>query len=83
MGLGGYIFNDKNGLVSRTGLQLTYAYHIWFDQTQLSFGLSGSVFQFRINDEELTFYDESEPLVVSGDLEKPFMSRMRILEFIY
>lgn len=70
VGLGAYIFNDKNGLVSRTGLQLTYAYHIWFDETQLSFGLSGSLFQFRLNDAELTFYDEREPLVVSGDLRK-------------
>ena len=70
VGLGGYIFNDKNGLVSRTGLQFTYAYHIWFEETQLSFGLSGSFFQFRLNDADLTFYDESEPLVVSGDLRK-------------
>jgi len=70
VGLGGYIFNDKNGLVTRTGLQFTYAYHIWFDQTQLSFGLSGSLFQFRVDDEALTFYDEREPLVVSGDLRK-------------
>ena len=57
VGLGGYIFNDKNGLVQRTGLQLTYAYHIWLDQTQLSFGLSGSFFQFKLDDAELTFYD--------------------------
>jgi type IX secretion system PorP/SprF family membrane protein len=69
VGIGGYIFNDKNGLVNRTGIQLTYAYHIWLRETQLSFGLSGSTFQFRVNDEELTFYDQREPLL-TGDLRK-------------
>lgn len=69
VGVGGYVFDDRNGLVGRTGFQLTYAYHIWLDETQLSFGLSGTAFQFRINDEKLTFYDQSEPLL-SGDLRK-------------
>ena len=69
VGVGGYVFDDRNGLVSRTGFQLTYAYHIWLDETQLSFGLSGTAFQFRINDEKLKFYDQSEPLL-SGDLRK-------------
>jgi len=69
VGVGGYVFDDRNGLVSRTGFQLTYAYHIWMNKTQLSFGLSGTAFQFRINDDELTFFDQSEPLL-NGDLRK-------------
>ena len=69
VGVGGYIFNDRNGFVNRTGIQLTYAYHIWLEETQLSFGLSGSAFQFRINDAELTFFDPREPLL-SGGLRK-------------
>jgi len=69
LGVGGFVFDDRNGMVSRTGFQLTYAYHIWMDETQLSFGLSGTAFQFRINDEKLTFFDQSEPLL-SGDLRK-------------
>lgn len=69
VGVGGYIFNDRNGLVTRTGIQLTYAYHIWLEETQLSFGLSGSAFQFRVNDAELTFFDQREPLL-SGGLRK-------------
>jgi len=28
MGVGGYIFNDKFGPISQTGLQLSYAYHL-------------------------------------------------------
>src|SRR5512137_1458750 len=27
VGLGGYIFNDNNGIMKRTGLQAIYAYH--------------------------------------------------------
>lgn len=69
VGIGAYVFDDRNGLVSRTGFQFTYAYHIWLDETQLSFGLSGTAFQFRINAEELTFYDKREPLL-SDDLRK-------------
>ena len=69
VGVGGYIFDDRNGLVSRTGFQLTYAYHIWMEETQLSFGLSGTAFQFRINDEGLTFFEPEEPLL-NGDLRK-------------
>jgi len=69
VGVGGFVFDDRNGMVSRTGFQLTYAYHIWMDETQLSFGVSGTAFQFRINDEKLTFFDQSEPLL-SGDLRK-------------
>lgn len=69
VGVGGYIFNDRNGLVTRTGIQLTYAYHIRLEETQLSFGLSGSAFQFRVNDAELTFFDPREPLL-SGGLRK-------------
>ena len=33
VGLGGYIFNDTNGLIRRTGGQFSYAYHIAMGQT--------------------------------------------------
>jgi hypothetical protein len=28
VGVGGYIYNDRSGLIDRTGMQLSYAYHI-------------------------------------------------------
>jgi len=45
-GVGLILFNDENGYHSQQGLQLTYAYHIDFDDrgyntNQLSFGISG------------------------------------------
>ena len=63
VGLGGYIFNDQSGLVNRTGLQLTYAYHISFRRGQLSFGLSGSFYQFRVDKEKIVLYDPSDDLI--------------------
>jgi type IX secretion system PorP/SprF family membrane protein len=47
VGLGGSVYNDRNGMIDRTGLQLTYAYHVFIRNTQLSFGLTGSAYQFR------------------------------------
>jgi len=49
VGLGGYFFNHRNGAVDRTGVKLTYAYHIEFEQSQLSFGLSIVGYQYRLD----------------------------------
>jgi len=49
VGLGGFIFNDNNGRIHRTGLQGTYAYHIYLRDYQLSFGASFTAFQFKAN----------------------------------
>jgi type IX secretion system PorP/SprF family membrane protein len=62
VGIGGYIFSDKNGLVQRTGFQLSYSYHMWLrNQTQLSMGLSFTGYQFKINEKEIDFEDPNEP----------------------
>jgi type IX secretion system PorP/SprF family membrane protein len=62
VGLGGYIFNDRNGAVGRTGLKFTYAYHINFRHSQLSFGLSAVGYQFRIDDDLITLADPGDEL---------------------
>lgn len=49
VGLGGIIYHDVNGAIERTGGQFSYAYHIFINNGQLSFGLTGNVFQYRIN----------------------------------
>jgi len=51
VGLGGYIFSDHNGAVKRTGIKGTYAYHINFRHSQLSFGLSVVGYQFSLDDD--------------------------------
>jgi type IX secretion system PorP/SprF family membrane protein len=57
VGLGGFIYNDVNGRVRRTGLQGTYAYHIYIKEVQLSFGASISMYQFNINVTQNDTYD--------------------------
>ncbi len=66
VGLGAYVINDMNGNVARTGIQFTYAYHIMMDYHQLSFGLAGKLFQYRIATENLTFGRDVDPLVNAG-----------------
>jgi type IX secretion system PorP/SprF family membrane protein len=62
IGLGGYIFNDRNGLVQRTGFQATYAYHMWLqNSTQFSLGLALTGYHYKINEKEINFDDPNEP----------------------
>jgi type IX secretion system PorP/SprF family membrane protein len=63
VGLGGIIYDDKNGAIHRTGAQFSYAYHIFINNSQLSFGLTGNVFQYRINSDVARLKDpENDPL---------------------
>jgi len=71
VGLGGYVFNDQNGIMRRTGMQAVYAYHIAMGKTggvpnNLSFGLAMTAYQFAINTEGLIF-DPDDPLLNNYD----------------
>ena len=71
VGLGGYIFNDNNGIMHRTGFQLAYAYHISMGRTggipnDFSFGLAMTAYQFAVNMNDL-IYDKADPLLNSYD----------------
>jgi type IX secretion system PorP/SprF family membrane protein len=63
VGLGGYIFNDRNGIINRTGIQGTYAYHIPLGESQLSFGASGTFYQFKLDKENLILTHETDQLI--------------------
>ena len=65
VGLGGFVFNDVNGLVSRTGMQFSYAYHIYMLRSQLSFGLGGQMFQYKIDRDRITTFREGDPTINS------------------
>lgn len=59
VGIGGYVFNDKVGLINRTGVQGTYAYHIKMDKgTNLSFAVSGTMYQFSIDRTKIVTTDD-------------------------
>lgn len=54
VGLGGYVFSDRNGAMHRSGFHAAYAYHIPMGETNgytndLSFGLSLSAYYFTID----------------------------------
>ena len=68
VGLGGYIYNDRSGIIDRTGLQLSYAYHIRMQEHQLSFGISLTGFQMKIDERGVEFEEEYDPLM--GHLNK-------------
>ena len=56
VGLGGYIFTDKFGPVSKTGINGTYSYHLNINSTsKLSFGLSGSMYLYKLDTDSLFF----------------------------
>jgi type IX secretion system PorP/SprF family membrane protein len=62
VGLGGYVFSDRNGLVHRTGFQASYAYHMWLqNSTQLSFGLALTGYHYRLNDQAMNFEQSDDP----------------------
>ncbi len=63
VGVGVNVFNDQNGAINRTGLQFSYAYHIFINNynNQISFGLTASAFQFKIDD-NAEFRDPDDPL---------------------
>jgi len=65
VGLGASLFIDKNGAVNRTGIQFSYAYHIFLRQTQLSFGLTSSIVQMQIQKDKLDFYNNSDEIMLA------------------
>jgi type IX secretion system PorP/SprF family membrane protein len=68
VGLGINIYNDKTGIIDRTGFQFTYAYHLLMDEAELSFGLSASFYQFTINKNKIKLLDPDDKLIDNTDL---------------
>jgi type IX secretion system PorP/SprF family membrane protein len=67
IGLGAFIFNDRNGIINRTGFQLTYAYHVRINNSyQISFGLSGQGYQYGIDDRDANLFHPDDPLLLSN-----------------
>ncbi len=50
VGYGFHIYNDQNGQINRTGLQGTYAYHMNIKESQLSFGLTLNMYQYKLDE---------------------------------
>lgn len=68
LGLGGYIFNDKFGPISKTGIQAAFAYHLPLTgiDSKLGFGLAFKAFQFKFDQSKLVTIQENDPVVNYG-----------------
>lgn len=67
VGIGANIFSDKNGIVSKTGFDLSYAYHINFNNRyQLSMGLSLAAFQYKLDDGNALVIDTNDPVLLGN-----------------
>lgn len=67
VGYGVYAFTDMAGAFNRTGIQGTYSYHIPLDRSQLSFGVSLTGYQFRIDDTKIKLLDEDDQLLLNTE----------------
>lgn len=60
------VFNDHTELLDRTGLEGTYSYHLSLQNSQLSFGLSGMFYQFKLSKNQVVLSDEQYDPIVDG-----------------
>lgn len=69
MGVGGYLFTDNAGPTRRTGIQLSYAWHVFLnDKVKLGLGLSGGVLQFAIDGSKIKLAQDGDPALL-GQLQ--------------
>lgn len=62
IGLGGHLFTDNAGPTRRTGIQLSYAYHLRLnDYTKLALGVSMGMLQFAIDGSKITLSSQDDP----------------------
>jgi type IX secretion system PorP/SprF family membrane protein len=62
VGAGAYVFSDRSGALGRTGIRVSYAYHLYNKSTgsQLSFGLSLIGYQMKFNEEKVILRDPDD-----------------------
>ncbi|MBL4592237.1 MAG: type IX secretion system membrane protein PorP/SprF [Flavobacteriales bacterium] len=67
MGFGGYIFTDIVGPTRRTGIDLSYAYHIKINEKlKLSLGINAGLLQFMIDGSKITLRDQDDAVITNG-----------------
>ncbi|MBK7183330.1 MAG: type IX secretion system membrane protein PorP/SprF [Bacteroidetes bacterium] len=83
MGLGGLLFTDIVGPTRRTGLYLSYAYHLKLnDKIKLSMGLSGGVLQFVVDGSKITLRDPSD-VVLTNNLQSVILPDFGAGVYVY
>jgi type IX secretion system PorP/SprF family membrane protein len=69
MGLGAKIFNYQAGPLRKTGMEISYSYHILLNSsgTYLSFGLSGLLYQFFLDKSKLQVEDATDEAFLGNE----------------
>lgn len=60
-GLGGYLISDRTFPTSRFIINASYSYIINLDETNLAFGLSGMLMQYRFKNTDLSYREPGDP----------------------
>lgn len=72
-GLGGFLFNDKTGPLSRTGAQFSYAYHmqVMDNGAKLALGAAALLYQNKLDRSKLDFDSDldnaDDPVMMQGE----------------
>ncbi len=67
MGIGGYLYTDITGPTRRTGVDLSYSYHIKVsEKIKLSFGVAGGLLQFAVDGSKINLRDEGDFALSNG-----------------
>ncbi len=73
MGIGGYVYNDKTGPTSRTGVELALAKHIVMNNGSVfSLGIETKLLQYSINKAKLSDALASDPVLGTADSRMKF-----------
>ena len=72
LGVGGYIFNDQFGPMSRIGIQACASYHIPLSgiSSKLGIGLALKGFQFKFDESKLKAIDDADPALSYSTITK-------------
>jgi type IX secretion system PorP/SprF family membrane protein len=62
-GIGGYFLHDRNGAVSRTGMQLNYAFHIPMGAGKLGLGLGVFAGQYQVSQKDFHYFEMDDPAI--------------------
>jgi len=83
MGAGVNLFNYILGPLRKTGLELTYSYHINLNSSnKLAFGLSAFIYQFNLDKSKLTF-EEQDDLILAGSDQNMFVPDVSFGTYFY
>lgn len=69
VGIGGFFFNDVTGPTRRTGMNVSFAYHLKLNKDfsrKLSFGVSGIFFQHFVDKDMLTTDQPDDAAIING-----------------